>query len=218
MAKKQTFEEPEDDVPGWVMTFSDVITLLMTFFILLLTFATNQPETFDRMQVAVFGGGGASGFASKAEGMEKDALLMRERSRAGRMSQDGSEIPPEHNEQVLASIDKGVAGLEDNELREVFNSHSIKIPWKRLLDAKGNLSSEGQQRMKMFALQLKRLPLEFTVFVDQSEAVRKGLQLVNHLIQKERIVSSTVGIGVSPLFAESLGPTIVIRMREVDNG
>lgn len=218
MAKKQTFEEPEDDVPGWVMTFSDVITLLMTFFILLLTFATNQPETFDRMQVAVFGGGGASGFASKAEGMEKDALLMRERSRAGRMSQDGSEIPPEHNEQVLASIDKGVAGLEDKELREVFNSHSIKIPWKRLLDAKGNLSSEGQQRMKMFAIQLKRLPLEFKVFVDQGDAVPKGLQLINHLVQKERIVSSTVGIGVSPLFAESLGPTIVMRMREVDDG
>ena len=40
------------------MTFSDVITLLMTFFILLLTFATNEPESFSRIETSMFGGGG----------------------------------------------------------------------------------------------------------------------------------------------------------------
>ena len=55
MARQPAPEEPEDDVPAWVMTFSDVITLLMTFFILLLTFATNTPETFDRLRIAEVG-------------------------------------------------------------------------------------------------------------------------------------------------------------------
>ena len=49
MAKKCICSPGSAEVPTWFMTYSDVITLLMTFFILLLTFATNEPESFERM-------------------------------------------------------------------------------------------------------------------------------------------------------------------------
>ena len=41
MREKQPPPKP-DEIPAWFMTYSDVITLLMTFFILLLTFATQD--------------------------------------------------------------------------------------------------------------------------------------------------------------------------------
>ncbi|MEZ6145736.1 MAG: flagellar motor protein MotB [Planctomycetaceae bacterium] len=76
MAKK-CCDKPAD-VPAWFMTYSDVITLLMTFFILLLTFATNEPENFERMQVAMFGGGSATGLAGhNDEAIDRDSLLLR---------------------------------------------------------------------------------------------------------------------------------------------
>ena len=64
MAKEKEFEMPPD-IPSWVMTFSDVITLLMTFFILLLTFASNTPEKFEQVQVSMFSGGGATGIVGR---------------------------------------------------------------------------------------------------------------------------------------------------------
>ena len=112
MARQKPFEEPADDVPAWVMTFSDVITLLMTFFILLLTFATNTPETFDRLQVTMFGGGGSTGFVSEVEGMDRDELLTRMRARVGRTTAAGSAMPPLYSDPTFASLEKNFAGLE----------------------------------------------------------------------------------------------------------
>ena len=51
MARQKPFPEPKDDIPAWFMTYSDVITLLMTFFILLLTFATTEPERFRKIDI-----------------------------------------------------------------------------------------------------------------------------------------------------------------------
>ena len=70
--KEKPPPDPPEDVPLWFMTYSDVITLMMTFFILLLTFATNEPERFEQMKISVFGASGASGIAGKPpEGLEK---------------------------------------------------------------------------------------------------------------------------------------------------
>jgi chemotaxis protein MotB len=48
MSKKQ--KKPEDAAPGapdWMVTFSDCMTLLLTFFVLLLSFAGFGEETFN---------------------------------------------------------------------------------------------------------------------------------------------------------------------------
>jgi len=63
MARDKPEEPNSGDIPAWFMTYSDVITLLMTFFILLMTFSTTEPENFGRMQVVMFGGGNSSGVA-----------------------------------------------------------------------------------------------------------------------------------------------------------
>ena len=91
--KKRPPPEPAGDVPLWFMTYSDVITLMMTFFILLLTFATNEPESYEQMQASMFGGAGAMGIAGDIL-EENDAVLMRQRLRLGRATDRGSEMPP----------------------------------------------------------------------------------------------------------------------------
>ena len=48
MAKKARAEEPKPGVPAYIVTFSDMVTLLLTFFVLLLTLADEQdPALFD---------------------------------------------------------------------------------------------------------------------------------------------------------------------------
>jgi flagellar motor protein MotB len=45
---RKTVEEAPSDVPAWIVSFSDMITLLLSFFVLLQSFAhEQQPELFN---------------------------------------------------------------------------------------------------------------------------------------------------------------------------
>ena len=77
MGREKKPPDKPDDIPAWFMTYSDVITLLMTFFILLMTFATNEPERFERMQVSMFGGSGATGLAGRRRAGWFDGCRMK---------------------------------------------------------------------------------------------------------------------------------------------
>ena len=44
MSKKKFSEDPKPSVPGYIVTFSDMITLLLTFFVMLLSMAETQVE------------------------------------------------------------------------------------------------------------------------------------------------------------------------------
>src|SRR5690554_3110819 len=114
MARQQA---PESDtsgqVPLWFVTYSDVITLLMTFFILLLTFATSEPEKFEQMQTTMYGSSGARGMLDKArESKDRDSLLVRQRPNSARIAVRGSEMPPIYSDPVLQSLSKGMKSLE----------------------------------------------------------------------------------------------------------
>ncbi len=93
--RKERPPQKKEDVPAWFMTYSDVITLLMTFFILLLTFSTNEPEFLDTIRISMFGGTGATGVAGvREDGMERDSYVVRVRPSLARMVMRGSEMPP----------------------------------------------------------------------------------------------------------------------------
>lgn len=198
MARQKPPDPPEDDVPAWVMTFSDVITLLMTFFILLLTFATNQPETFDRLQVSMFGGGGATGFAGKSDGMEKDSLLMRERARTGRMATEGSQMPPIYSDPALESLNKGIAGLEDEELRVISTTHRVEQELDKIVDSNGEITARGKQMLRMLAVQMKRRPIQLDLVVAEQQSVPRALSIVEHMTNVERLPHAVVGVGIAP--------------------
>ena len=120
MGKEKPLPPPADDIPAWFMTYSDVITLLMTFFILLLTFATSEPESFERMQMTVFGGGGATGIAGETDTpLDKDAIVARFRPKSSRVTVRGSETPPRDREPVSTSLAKGLEGLHEPQPHEV---------------------------------------------------------------------------------------------------
>ena len=51
--KKQIVEEAPAGAPEWMVTFSDCMTLLLTFFVLLLTFSSFDKKVYDKMQTTM---------------------------------------------------------------------------------------------------------------------------------------------------------------------
>ena len=55
MAKREKKSEEGGGAPGWIVTFSDLMSLLLTFFVLLLSFSTISEKDFERAIMSLQG-------------------------------------------------------------------------------------------------------------------------------------------------------------------
>jgi len=145
-----------DEAPGapeWMVTFSDCMTLLLTFFVLLLSFSSFDEKVFRKLQASFFK---ALPGINQSEEASRDAVLPTEQIEETPELVKGSEKP------TL------VKGFEDN-LKEdtpadyrrlkVFSISSERIFWGR-----GTLiSAEGRRIMTKMASFLKEVPTRVVV-------------------------------------------------------
>lgn len=208
MAKEKP-EEPEGELPAWLMTYSDVITLMMTFFILLMTFSTTEKENFERLQVAMFSGGDASGFVGDGK-ISEDSLVVRERPRSARKAQRGSEMPPIHKDATTETLKKGLESLKTNP-RDPTANRSVTMRLPMLVSSDGDISRFGEQMMKMLARQLGQFPLEVTLDVSRDADAGRAVALAMHLTEKLGILPGRVAVGVD---RGSAAGTVRVSMRK----
>ena len=149
--KAESDEAP--GAPGWMVTFSDCMTLLLTFFVLLLSFSSFDEKVFRRLQASFFN---ALPGAIQSDEANRDAVLPTEQIEETPELIKGSEKP------TL------IKGLKDN-LKEdtptdfrrlkVFSISSERIFWGR-----GTLiSAEGRRIMTKMASFLKEVPTRVVV-------------------------------------------------------
>ena len=72
-------DEPKG-APDWIVTFSDIISLLVTFFVLMLTWSTLESDKFERAAGALQGGLGALRVDKQQEVAVKQEFARRDRS------------------------------------------------------------------------------------------------------------------------------------------
>lgn len=188
--------EPPMDVPTWFFTYTDVITLLMTFFVLLLTFATSEPEKFERMQVAMFGGGGSNGIAGQAHPLDKDTVLIRERPRSSRMTARGSEMPPIESDPSIHSLAAGLEGLNEESNAAVSDSYEFEMPVSLLVTDRGEITPVGAQRLRMFARRVKKGTHDMTFEVSNTTEVDRCMAMCNYLVNNEQVHPGRIAVSV----------------------
>ncbi len=186
-----------NELPAWLTTYSDVITLLMTFFILLLTFATTDPEMFKRMQRIMFGKGSADGLAgSELREMVKNSWVVRVRPPASRRSLTGSEIQPLWPDPAVDSLNAALEGLEDPEQFAFGSRHAIEITRSFVVSENGQVLAAGEQLLRTLAVQLRRLPCELSFQVSHVKGVGAAGVLATRLVEFEGVPSSQVNVQV----------------------
>lgn len=147
-AGKQRESDEAPGVPEWMVTFSDCMTLLLTFFVLLLTFSSFDDKIFRNLKVVY-----ARAFT--------DISLIRRRDRDALL-----DMPPVR---YIVELDKGsekptsVTGLQENLMTEtpavdLHRGMAFLFSSKELFWGKGTVfSSEGRRTMDLVASFLKEV-------------------------------------------------------------
>jgi len=79
--------EPEG-APEWIVTFSDIVSLLVTFFIMILTWSTLEVEDFDLIRGSLQGALGVVGLTS-----DQSSIVDRRQLRTERNEPQGTHLP-----------------------------------------------------------------------------------------------------------------------------
>ena len=197
MALKKKEPPKPPGVPLWFLTYSDVITLLMTFFILLLTFATNEPEHFERMQATVFGAGGASGIVRESDSsLERDALLLRVRPRSSRLTTRGTETPPIHADPANESLASGLQSMDTALEHDLQTTRSIELELPALVDDRSNLTSFGKAVARRLASNLAQHPILINLQVTKEAQLPQAIAFGEFLTATANLPLGRVGVGL----------------------
>ena len=197
MAKNEVPADPPEDIPAWFMTYSDVITLLMTFFILLLTFSTTEPERFEKVTQTIFGSDGATGInGHKHDKLDRDAWSKRVRPRAARIAMDGSEMPPITSDPASKSKGRGLEAATDEEKKkDIMKSYSFVMPLPELVNENLNLTQRGLQVTAKLSPQLRSLPVHCAIEFSTKSMADRATALTHHLYHVEKTRPGQVGVG-----------------------
>ncbi|QDT11164.1 flagellar motor protein MotB [Planctomycetes bacterium K23_9] len=196
--KKEIKSDPPEDIPAWFMTYSDVITLLMTFFILLLTFATTEPERFEKITVSFNGEAGSTGVAGhEHKQIDKDSWSQRFRPRAARIALNGSEMPPTVQDSVTKAVGRGLESVsEEQAKKDVMNSFSFELKLSELVNQNNNLTRKGVEIANKLSEQLRALPVHCAIEISSQSMAPRASAFAHHLYHVEKTRPGQVGIGI----------------------
>jgi chemotaxis protein MotB len=164
-ARKQVEEDEAPGAPEWMVTFSDCMTLLLTFFVLLLSFSSFDDKVFRKLKIIFMD---ALPDTSQSKEINRDAVLPTEQIDMTPELREGSEKPT-----LLKGLDNNVREETpaDFRSRKVFSITSEKVFW-------GNgalISAEGRRIITKMASFLEEVPSR-VVICENGQAGKGGAE------------------------------------------
>ena len=160
---KQAESDEAPGAPEWMVTFSDCMTLLLTFFVLLLSFSSFDDRIFQKLQMIFLD---AMPEISESEEKNKDSILLSEQIQQTADLLEGSEKPT-LNRELEDNLEEET--LVDFRSKKMFLISSEKIFW-----GDGVLiSSEGRRIMTKMASFLEEVP-SHVVISENGPAIEEG--------------------------------------------
>ncbi|HUW17743.1 MAG TPA: flagellar motor protein MotB [Sedimentisphaerales bacterium] len=197
-SRKQAETGGSTGVPEWMVTFSDCMTLLLTFFVLLLAFSSFDQSVIVRLR-SIFN----EAMPSVGLGIHenKDAFLPSEQVQALEEPDEGSEKP--------ALVDGSENNLkEDTEPVDFYSRKVFLIPSEKVFWGEGTaISSEGRYIIGAMASLLKEVPNRIVVGEhgpsEDGGSEKLGLprawMVIQHLTIEEGVDRKKFSISAAPI-------------------
>ncbi len=182
-----TLEPPEDDAedmgggaPPWMVTYGDSITLLLTFFVMLLTFSTPNKEGMAKLARGIMEGSRRLTLFD-GPGDQESLVAGERRLQEARLDENGAETPPANSEDSLAELKRHYQSMDINELKELKGGRVIRIPVVELFGTGTALTGEGAQVLDNVVKVLRAKRYSVVVHVEAAVGatpeVRRGRSL-----------------------------------------
>jgi len=150
--KKKKGQKESDEAPGapeWMVTFSDCMTLLLTFFVLLLSFSTFEERTFSNLKVIYSTYLPSVGLRTKSS---MEAVSNVNFIRVESEPSQGSEKPTDEK--------KEEGGLRQTQPLDYYNYKVFVVPSRDVFWASGNaVSARGREILSTMAAFLRENPV-----------------------------------------------------------
>jgi chemotaxis protein MotB len=201
--KKDAQSDKAPGAPEWMVTFSDCMTLLLTFFVLLLSFSSFDEKVFYNLKV-IFVKALPSVAPTETKRKQRDALVTAKQIKPTKDLDKGSEKPTlgRGKEDTLKEETESM----DFHSRKVFLISSKKIFW-----GKGAIiSSGGRETMAAMASFLKKVPARVVIsenrWGDEEDSEQLGLTrawaVMEYLTTRQGVDKNCFSISASSIVAQ----------------
>ncbi len=210
MARRSPPEESPGGAPKWMVTFSDCMTLLLTFFVLLLTFSSFDDKTFSKMTTSLSNAKQSVGLKRKVEDAVNTTVPVQYQPDRTR----GSEKPDPEGDRE-GHVEDGQTHL-DFEQRRVYLVPSSEI----FLGLGAEISKAGKELLGDFAFVAVDMPHPVVISEHRQPAgkgedrlgMRRTWAVVRYLTETESLDRRRFAISSSPTVpAENIPPGEAVR-------
>jgi hypothetical protein len=184
---------------GWLVTYCDMITLLIAFFICIVTFASRESgkEQHPRKRDSLLYGTPGTGLAGgKQAGSNRESIVWRQLPVAAQPQRPGADVAPLYSDPELDATAAALHLLESPTIGTLAESYSMRVPMGLLFTADGQLTPSGEQLLSAVAGSLRRLPYDILIQVDDARYTPRAVALAQHLARREGIAPFRLGAGV----------------------
>lgn len=181
----------------WLITYCDMVTLLITFFICILTFASkeNGSKPYARQRDSLIYGTGGSG-AVGDKSANADAVVWRQVLSSVSLQSNGSSSAPQFSEPQLQGTDKVFDLLDksgDTILDENFSFH---VPLIVLMSDAKTFSPSGQRLLGNIAFGLRQYSFDLIIQIDHPDVFPIAFLLSKKLTDLAGCPPSRTGISL----------------------
>jgi len=188
---------------NWIVTYADMITLLMAGFIVIVTFGSRESDKAAPRNDSVIGttsGNGVVGLLRK--GPDRDSVVVRRAPMAGNAFDQGSEMPATYSDVPIEVVKSVEASLEADQVGRITDNYDISYPLGLMFEG-DELSQAGQSRLRDAARQVRDLPYELLIQVGEPREYLRAVRAYTYLFQVCELSPLRLGVGLLPSAGEN---------------
>ncbi len=207
--QRKVEEEPQAGAPEWMITFSDCMTLLLTFFVLLLSFAGFSEKTFKGIGTSL---GNALSSVGTKQKYEEDSMWRNQQVKHREKLTKGTEV------RTLTEEDTGNYMTEDKPL-DFRNLKVFTVPSSIVFWGSGSvITKTGHERLDAFVIFLKSTPNRVVISENGPDAksrtlgISRAWAVLDYMTTKKGVDKNAFSITAS---STTRNPSKVQRMLEI---
>lgn len=196
-AREKVSGEPSK-LGNWVATYCDMVTLLMTFFIIIVTFSSREDgkEKFPKLRNSIVSGGEGTGVAGETTKLpDQPNLFWRQVLMTAQPGPHGSRTPPHHTDPSLENGPRKAGNLPVGANGGLADSFRMRIPLQVFVGPDGKTTPQGKALLQDLARKMRNLPFDVDLQAAGEEEMRTVARLALELMQDTSLGFPRVGLG-----------------------